>query len=101
MSKAQVNSPPRYGSEFKYIEVLEPLLRKHPLWNNLRTHLKYGVEFPLDRTTRQEKYQDVLEALKFGNHKGVKNFKSLFVENITKDVEHGFSLVIPLHREKN
>ena len=98
--KLQNNTPLKYGSEFRPVETLQPLLKNHPLWGNLSTHLKQGVEFPLRNTKRHEKLQDVMEALEFRNHKGVKKYASFFEENLDKNVRHGFCLPIPLQRVK-
>ena len=71
-------------------------MKNHPNWKRLRSHLKYGVEFPLSKTTREEKKNDILEGLQFGNHKGVKKFKEIFEKTFDNEVIHGCSLVIPL-----
>ena len=60
--------------------------------------MKYGVEFPLQKTTRKEKFEDVLEALEFGNHKGMQKYAPFFEENLDKDVLHGFYLPIPVQK---
>ena len=60
--------------------------------------MKYGVEFPLSKTFREDKLKDVLEALDFRNHKGVKKLKPFFEQNLDDDIRHGFSLPIPLNQ---
>ena len=99
--REQCNTPLKYGSEFRSVATLKPLLGNHPLWNNLSSHLKYGVEYPLARTSRKEKLEDVIHALEFGNHKGVKQFEPFFEECLDNDVTHGFSLPIPIQQVKN
>ena len=59
---------------------------------------KYGVEFPWYKATREEKKADVLEGLKFGNHKGVKEFKAVFGKTLSTEVANISSFVIPFNK---
>ena len=92
---SQQNSILRYGSEFRPVQSLQPLLEHHPLWPRLKISLSSGVQFPLYDTTSEEKKYDVKEALKFGNHKGAQKYKSFFTKCLDEDFRHGYSLVIP------
>jgi hypothetical protein len=44
---AQLHSPVGVGSEFRRLEVLAPLLHRHPLWKHLEAILTTGAELPL------------------------------------------------------
>ena len=88
-----------YGSEFRPVKILEPLLYCHPLWPRLVDQFKNGVSYPLEDLDDEERLKDLVEALQFGNHKGVDENEDLFEEMMNTDVIHGYSLVIP--REKS
>ena len=57
-----------------------------------------GVNFPLEPLSNKLRKQDLKEAIKFGNHKGVKKHEKCFKELMEKDVKHGYSLIIPLEK---
>ena len=67
---AQKHTQLYYGSEFRPPEILEPLLKHHPLWPRLSDQLNNGAFFPLNELSEEERIQDLNEALEFGNHKG-------------------------------
>ena len=46
--EAQKDSPLGYGSEFRPIETLEPLLEKHPFWPRLKQILTSGSSWDLE-----------------------------------------------------
>jgi hypothetical protein len=93
--QAQQSSQLKFGSEFRPKEVLEPLLRHHPLWPRLKSQLANGADFPLDELTIEKRKEDAMEALKFGNHKGVDENEDLFKDMMKGDVDFGYSLIIP------
>ena len=66
-----------YGSEFYSSNILQSVFENNLLWENLKSHLIYVMGFPLSNT-RAQKHEDVLDALIFRNHKGMKEFKPFF-----------------------
>ena len=78
------------GSEFRSIQILEPLLQHHPLWNRLKTHLLTGIRFPLTPLSTQARHRDLQDTLKFGNHKGVSKFPTFYHNLNIEDIRHGF-----------
>jgi hypothetical protein len=90
------NSPLRFGSEFRPVSVLEPLLGIHPLWPRIRALLLEGSHFCADPLPREECSQQVEACLSYGNHKGaIKDPDKLF-DLLDEDVTHGFIMPLPL-----
>ena len=57
-------TPLQFGSEFKPPVILELLLGTHPLWNNIRSALTKGIQYPLARITCQDRRRDITAAIK-------------------------------------
>ena len=83
------------GSEFRHWSDLHPLLRRHPLWSRLKTHLSTGIKFPLLPLSHSTRRLDLHTALDFGNHKGVDKFPTFYDKLNSTDVTNGFSIPIP------
>ena len=49
----QKTSVKSYSSEFKSVHDLEDLLHKHPRWKALKSRLEKGVNFPLNKLTKE------------------------------------------------
>ena len=67
-----LNSEPNitsYGSEFKAVPELEPLLHLHPRWSEMKKKLLEGATFPVIKLDNKPRLQDI-KAMKIrGNHK--------------------------------
>lgn len=96
--KANSNTPLSYGSEFRPIPVLQPLLFLHPYWSKFKTLLTHGSDWPLTPITKQEREADLEEALAFGNHKEAVKNSPLLKSLIADDVTQGFALPLPLDK---
>ena len=55
-----------------------------------------GINYPLSPLATSLRKTDLLEALSFGNHKGVVNNKQLITKLLNTDVVNGYSLILPL-----
>jgi hypothetical protein len=93
-----MTTPLGYGSEFRPISILEPLLHQHPYWEKFKTLLTLGSDWPLDPITEETRILDLTEALQFGNHKEAVKNPSLLTSLILDDVKHGFALPLPLEK---
>ena len=92
---AENDSSLSYGSEFKKGTSLSPIFGRHPLWPRLYNILAQGISFPLQDLSYEQRRRDTIEGLQFGNHKGATKHEKLFLKLFTKDIIHGYSLVIP------
>ncbi len=90
------DSPLGYGSEFRPVSLLKPLLHIHPYWMKFKELLTEGSHWPLDIISEPDSQADVAEALAFGNHKEAVNNPSLLRSLITDDITQGFALPLPL-----
>jgi len=95
---AQKSSPLGYGSEFRPIETLEKVFGLHPNWKRMKDILAHGSKWPLEDLDFEARALDLQEALEFGNHKGATEKPQLLEELVTKDVIHGYGLVLPLSK---
>ena len=55
------------GSEFREVEILEPLFKHHRLWSKMRNIMDKGVEYPLDEIQKEELQQDLQQMIARGN----------------------------------
>jgi hypothetical protein len=54
-----------------------------------------GLQWPLDKISKEDREADLHKALVFGNHKGAACKPKLLKVLISEDVRHGYGLVIP------
>ena len=82
------NTQLKYGSEFKSVDLLRLIFKNHPLWNRMEKHLSEGCSYPLDHLEAEKEKEDAVEALAFGNHKGVKENKKLFQKIMDEEINN-------------
>ena len=94
------------GSEFREVEILEPLWSRHKFWPNMKKIVTEGLTYPLEEIPDETRKEDLLHMMKRGNHKSAQipeiNAQTL-MKNYTKEVKHGWMLPIPkrvLHKLK-
>ena len=58
--------------------------------------LRHGSKWPLESLDEDKRQADVAEALAFGNHKGALLQPELLKKLVSKDVQHGYCLPLPL-----
>ena len=68
--KAQENSPLGNGKEFGPTTVLHNVFGLHPLWQQMKDFLEEGSIWLLAKLSKEERQNDIEDALTFGNHKG-------------------------------
>ena len=90
------NSTLGYGSEFRPVEQLEPLLGRHSNFTNLSQVLKFGMSYvlssELDTITKSTELEKLLQR---GNHKSAQEFPDRVTERLAKDVKHVFVIPVP------
>jgi len=85
-----------YGSEFRPVPILVPLLGQHPLWPRVREYLTNGVEHPLRPISEVECLHDLSRMLKYGNHKSANKEKSRLLSMLQDKVHRMWQLPLPL-----
>jgi hypothetical protein len=88
-------SPLRPGSEFKPIQVLEPLFKGHPFWPCVNRSLLVGAKMPLEKLAEKSRVELLEKALEYGNHKSATSNAGVLVKMLKKEVWH---LPLPIHR---
>ena len=61
------------GSEFKPVEILEPLMKRLLSWHTLSNSLKFGATCPIRQLDADTLSRDFAEGLKQGNNKSAKD----------------------------
>ena len=85
-----------FGSEFRTVEELRPLLGGHTHFEKLADLLNNGMEYIFDRELNEaEREGEVKAMLARGNHKSAKSEPEQVQRLIAKDVLHGFTIPIP------
>jgi hypothetical protein len=98
--RSAIGLPVGYRSEFRKGELLLPLLKNHPLWNRMKDMLAHRSKWPTESITDEDRAADLIEALKFGNHKGASNQPELLLKLVSGDVKFGYALPLPLGKIK-
>jgi hypothetical protein len=92
----QTGSTLDFGSEFRPVDQLRPLLYQHPGFEELAEVLVTGMPYRYSREiTEDERETEVLAMLARGNHKSAQDEPEIVEKLLSKDVVHGFSMVIP------
>jgi hypothetical protein len=94
--KMQQDSPFGKGKEFKPPSVLQQVFGLRPLWNRMEAFLSEGSKWPLAEISKNERQQNLVDALTFRNHKGALQNPVILKKLIAKDVKYGYSLPVPL-----
>jgi hypothetical protein len=93
---SQAGTTVGFGAEFRPVEQLRGLLGMHPGFAELATVLDQGMDYRYHtELTEEERSDEMLANLERGNHKSAKDEPEQVAKLLKKDVDHGFSLVIP------
>lgn len=76
------------GSEFRNPELLDPLLKQHPLWKVSKTHN--------DSTNDQQRHHENNEMIAKQNHKKAKEFPDVIRQSLLGDLKLGYCCVLPI-----
>jgi hypothetical protein len=86
-----------YGSEFRTVEELKPLIGTHPNFLALSQLLTGGMSYIFTRELDQiTKLVELETLLARGNHKSAKDFPKEVGDLLAKDVLHGFTIPLPI-----
>jgi hypothetical protein len=85
-----------FGSEFRGVGELRPLLSRHPHFPQLEALLTEGMPYVFTRElSTGEKESEVASMLARGNHKSAQQEQEKVGELLAKDVLHGFAIPLP------
>jgi hypothetical protein len=97
---AQRDSPLGPGEEFKPPDVLQLVFGLHPLWKRMEDFLTHGSKWPLVKISKEEQVNNLNGVFTFGSHKGTSAKPELLLKLISKDVQYGYRIPIPLDSVK-
>ena len=85
-----------YGSEFRTVDQLRPLIGRHPHFTDLSKVLISGMPYVFERELDQvTKLTELRTLLLRGNHKSAQDLPDRVSLLLTKDVTHGFVIPLP------
>jgi hypothetical protein len=90
-----------YGSEFWDVNILVKIFGQHPNWLRMSQILTNGLEWPIEPLDKEHRLEYVEKALAFGNHKGALLQPDLLRKLVTKDIQFGYCLPLPLGKAKS
>ena len=79
-----------YGSEFRLVKQLEPLLKLHQDWPYFKKQLEKGSKYPIRQIKETKKKKWVKHILKFGNHTLAEDYAEMANE-LTKNTSRKVS----------
>lgn len=86
-----------FGSEFRTVAELRPLLEGHSHFEKMADLLTNGMEYVFTQELSETKRKDKVGAmLARGNHKSAQSNQGQVGKLIAKDVLHGFTIPIPV-----
>lgn len=86
-----------FGSEFRQVGELRPLLGRHPHFPQLEQLLSEGMSYVFDRElSPMEREKEVSAMLIRGNHKSAQAEQEQVGKLLAKDVLHGFAIPLPI-----
>jgi hypothetical protein len=95
--ETQAGTTVDFGSEFRPLEQLSPLLRQHPGFAEFAEVIVTGMPYRYAREiTEEEREQEVIAMLARGNHKSAQEEPEIVGKLLSKDVVHGFSMILPI-----
>ena len=88
-------TPLQYGSEFRSVNTIRPVLGSHPLWPRIEALLTDGSTWALDPVDDADRLNSVITNIDRGNHKSARDRPDVLRAQVLEDVTHGFALPIP------
>ena len=86
-----------FGSEFRKVSELRPLIGRHPHFHRLETLLTEGMQYVFDRELSLKEMSDEVDTMMArGNHKSAQSERERVGELLAKDVTHGFTIPLPI-----
>jgi hypothetical protein len=95
-TQSPTNTIVSYGSEFRPVTLLEPLLHRHHNWPLMRDIVTNGVRYPLRPIADDVRKADITAMLHRGNHQStvLPENKAALTKAINKEVLHQWAIPI-------
>ena len=90
------NSPLHPGSEWRPVELLDPIFSWHPAWASARKWMYQGASYPLKPIPENIRQLGITAALEYGNHKSSSTHSKFLVAELTKEVTNGWQLPLTI-----
>ncbi|GKY96053.1 hypothetical protein MPSEU_000565500 [Mayamaea pseudoterrestris] len=84
------------GSNFRPVELLDPIFLGHPNWPRVRSTLTTGVAFPLDPLEEKTRIEELNAMVDYGNHKSAKTERHAVLDTLKEETAKGWHLPLPL-----
>ena len=83
-----------YGSEFRHINVIAPILQHHPNWNLIKDIITKGASYPLRDISEKDRLEDITFHLDRGNHQSsiLKENKLALFKSFKKEVDNQWAI---------
>ena len=94
--RQEPNSPLRPGSEFRPVDLLDPVFKGHPKWPRARQLLTRGAHFVLQPLPEPDRVADLVEAIEYSNQKTAVRHALSLRKILDKEVSKGWQLPVPL-----
>ena len=91
-------SPLMPGSEFRPVGLLSPLWEGHPLWPRMKISVSSGAPLKLEPLPETDRLALLATALTYGNHKSASLHGPILLPALTKEVEKGWPLPLPIDK---
>ncbi len=85
------------GSEFRPVDILEPLFLHHHNWPKIKCILLQGSNWPLRPLSNADRIAKNQEFIIRGNHKSALQYESEFLKTIESEIKQGWMIPLPLH----
>jgi hypothetical protein len=82
-----------YGSEFRPIHIIEPLLLHHHSWPSFVNQLKQGSKWSLLNISESDRKAKNIEFIQRGNHKSAITYHTILRDIIQKEVRQGWMIL--------
>lgn len=92
------NSPLCPGSEFRPVQLLDPIFTGHPTWPRLRATLLRGAHFPLRPPPDGTGATELSHAIRYGNHKSATANRNVLEASLLDEIKRGWQLPLPVDR---
>ncbi len=78
--------------------MLAQIFGRHPSWEQMKSILSLGLQWPLATLDKSARVKDTEKAIEFGNHKGTVPQDKLLQKLVKDDVKRSFDIPLPIEK---